>query len=245
MQMPAATAIARLGDRAGVERRVLRQRPGRGRARNAPPDPMPDDPVVRLDQVAGARQQEHATCGPRRSASPRGGAGRGRCANPSPAPRPIARGCRGTVRASPRSARTARTSRRPSRQTPPGSCRCRAAGSSARRLLDDGVAQRHLAVAGQDRVVLVTNRENRGGVKHGWKAAEPGWTGGAPRLCAGRHGTRRRAARRRAKCARRQCPVRHGRGAGRRPVTLRSLSDGRKRCQEIGRLCSAGDSPSR
>ncbi len=34
-------------------------------------------------------------------------------------------------------------------------------------LLDDGVAQRHLAVAGEDGVILVTDRENRGAVEHG------------------------------------------------------------------------------
>ena len=120
-----------LRDRARVELGVLRQRLGRRqRVRAARSDR--DDPVVGLDQVAGARQQVGRLARPSRRASPRAGAGCGRCASPSRARRPIAPDCRGTVRAWPRTARRARRSRRPSRRSRRGSGRCRAGGSCAR-----------------------------------------------------------------------------------------------------------------
>ena len=63
------------------------------RVRAARPDRH--DAVVGLDHVARAREQERGIRGPPRPATPRAGAARGRCASPSPARPPRARGCRG------------------------------------------------------------------------------------------------------------------------------------------------------
>ena len=152
MQMSAAIAIACSAIARGVERAVRRKRPGGGhRVRAARPDPH--DPVVGLDQVAGAGEQEELSRDPSRRASPRAGAARGRCASPSRARRPSARAGRGTVRASPRNARRARTNRRPSRRTRRESGRDRAAGSCAR-VLHHRLAEGHLAVAGHHGAIV-------------------------------------------------------------------------------------------
>ena len=119
-----------LGDRARLEGRVPRQGPRR-RQRVRPARSDRDDPLVGLDEIPVAREQERVGARPPRAASPPAGAGCGRSASPSPAPRPTAPGSRGTAPASTRSARRGRTSRPPTRRTRPGSGRCRAAGSCA------------------------------------------------------------------------------------------------------------------
>ena len=145
----ACSAISR-----GVERRCCCTSALAAASANAPPEPIADDAIVGLDQVAGARQQEHRLAvehDQHRLEAAQHAVG---------APvlgqldRRRARGCRGTARAWPRSARTARTSRRPSRQTRRGCCRCRGGGSSGRSCLTTVLPERDLAVAGQHRVVV-------------------------------------------------------------------------------------------
>ncbi len=120
-----------LGDRSRVERGAGREGFG-GRERIGSARPDRHNSVVWFDQVAGSRKQKRRRLIEYRRASPPGAAECDPCASPWPVRPPSVPDCRGTARASTRTARRGRKNPRPSPQTPRECDRCTAGGFSSR-----------------------------------------------------------------------------------------------------------------